>query len=349
MPPFGKKSETVRGAHARIEEEHADPAISDRRIHSTEEAPFRGGDSARMTNGVAGMAQAGQSTQSFPTAPKKKEKRWRALFVVALIVFLAALIGLGAIIYQYWAQQRAYSDLEQYADLDTVALSDLTVDWDALRAINPDVVAWIYVPDTPINYPIVQGDDNEEYLHKAFDTSTGWLASAGTIFLDASNDPTFADQNNALYGHHMNDGSMFASVSDWSDNQKFNENRTIYVLTPAGNYRLKTFAYVKTTGSDPLVQTKFLTQVDYVNYIQDKLDRSVVSQEGEVFTAADVKQSFLLSTCEYSQNDGRAVVFAAVVETTVAGDTYLSKTDKGSTNVTGDEARILSQQYKEAA
>ncbi len=79
---------------------------------------------------------------------------------------------------QYWSQQNAYSNLEQYAEVDAsdnanLALPDLKVDWDGLRAINPDIVAWIYVPDTPINYPVVKGHDNEEYLHKAFDGSTG--------------------------------------------------------------------------------------------------------------------------------------------------------------------------------
>ena len=189
-----------------------------------------------------------------------RKNPWRVVFVVSLVVFIAALIGLGAIAFQYISQQRAYGDLEQYAtvsDSENLALSDLTVDWDALTAINPDIVAWIYVPGSPINYPVVQGDDNEEYLHKAFDGSTGWLASAGTIFLDSANASDFSDQNSALYGHHMNDGSMFASLSNWQNNDEFNAHRDIYLLTPQGNYRLKTFAMVKTTGDDALVQTTF--------------------------------------------------------------------------------------------
>lgn len=96
---------------------------------------------------------------------------------------------------------------------------------------------------------MVQGSDNQEYLHKAFDGSTGWLASAGTIFLDASNASDLSDQNNALYGHHMNDGSMFASLADFEDQGTFDSHRDIYVLTPQGNYRLKTFALVKTTAA----------------------------------------------------------------------------------------------------
>ena len=168
----------------------------------------------------------------------KKGGIWRVVFIVSIVVFVGALAALGAIGYQYWAQQNAYSGLEEYAEVDdnsNLALSDLKVDWDGLRAINPDIVAWVYVPGTPINYPVVQGSDNQEYLHKAFDGSTGWLASAGTIFLDDSNTSDLSDQNNALYGHHMNDGSMFASLADFENQDTFDSHRDIYVLTPQGN------------------------------------------------------------------------------------------------------------------
>lgn len=283
---------------------------------------------------------------------RSRKNPWRVVFVVSLVVLIAALIGLGAIAFQYISQQRAYDDLEQYASLsdsENMTLADLTVDWDALRAVNPDIVAWIYVPDSPINYPVVQGDDNEEYLHKAFDGSTGWLASAGTIFLDSTNSSDYSDRNSALYGHHMNDGSMFASLSDWQNNDEFNAHRDIYVLTPQGNYRLKTFALVKTTGDDALVQTTFSSDESYQSYIQDKLDRSVTTQQGEVLSAADIRQSMLLSTCEYSQADGRAVLFAAVVETTVANDPYIASSAQGTTGISANESQELDSQYKEAA
>lgn len=283
---------------------------------------------------------------------RSRKNPWRVVFVVSIIVLIAALIGLGAIAFQYISQQRAYDDLEQYAsisDAENVSLADLTVDWDALRAVNPNIVAWIYIPDSPVNYPVVQGQDNQEYLHKAFDGSTGWLASAGTIFLDSNNASDFSDRNSALYGHHMNDGSMFASLSDWQNNDEFNSHRDIYLLTPQGNYRLKTFAMVKTTGTDALVQTTFSSEESYRSYIQDKLDRSVVTQEGDVLGASDITQSMLFSTCEYSQADGRAVLFAVVVETTVANDLYVESTTQGTTGITSDESVLNDSQYKEAA
>ena len=281
-----------------------------------------------------------------------KRGKWHVVLVISVVVLIASLLGLGAIVYQYLSQQGAYSDLEQYAtvsDNENLALSDLTVDWDALRAINPDIVAWVYIPNSSINYPVVQGNNNEEYLHKAFDGSEGWLASAGTIFLDSSNASDFSDRNSAIYGHHMNDGSMFAALSDWQNSDEFNAHRDIYVLTPQGNYRLKSFALVKTTGTDALVQTAFSSDENYQSYIQDKLDRSVVTQTGDVLSAQDIHQSMMFATCEYSQADGRAVLFAAVVETTVSNDPYLSAVEEGSTGISSDQISEMGSEYKEAA
>lgn len=305
--------------------------------------PGDAGQYSRDSYGSVGRRKGGSSG--------KGGGPWRVVFIVAIVVLVASLCALGAIAYQYFAQQRAYSDLEQYADVsDTqgsgaISLSSLTVDWDSLRAINPDIVAWIYVPDTPINYPVVQGSDNDEYLHKAFDGSTGWLASAGTIFLDSANKSDLTDRNNALYGHHMNDGSMFASLADFVDQSTFDSHRDIYVLTPSGNYRLITFAVVKTVGSDAIVQTSFADDASYRSYVQDKLDRSSVTQSGTVLTAADVKQSMLFSTCEYTQNDGRSVLFAAVVETTAANDPYLTGTQSGTTNLSSNTDTVMDRDY----
>ena len=349
MPKGVNRSGSSHGSHA-----------AHGRTDKVAPATYRNKQSAHCAEFSQGVVDASPySRDSYGSAGRAKQGKkgggvWRAVFIAAMVVFVGALAALGAIGYQYWSQQNAYNDLEQYAEVESadtanLALSDLSVNWDGLRAINPDIVAWVYVPGTPINYPVVQGHDNEEYLHKAFDGSTGWLASAGTIFLDASNSSDISDQNNALYGHHMNDGSMFASLAGFEDQDTFDSHRDIYVLTPQGNYRLKTFALVKTTGTDAIVQTSFSSDASYQAYVQDKLNRSVVSQKADKLTAADIKQSMLFSTCEYSQNDGRAVLFAAVMETTVANDPYLSATTSGTTGLSASQDAVMDRKYEEAA
>ncbi len=353
-----KKSNQVRGAHARIEEPLRSSAGQPQSFRQSNQytVPPYDSQQGRYTNAsFQANRQGEQFVPEFSNSNTKKATKgagWKVVFVIAIIVLIGSLIALGAIVYQYWFQQQAYSDLESHVSLsenENVSLSDLTVDWDGLREINSDIVAWIYIPGTPVNYPVVQGRDNEEYLHKAFDGSTGWLALAGTIFLDSNNTADFSDRNNALYGHNQYDGSMFAALGDWTNNDEFNNHRDVYLLTPEGNYRLKTFAVVKTTGSDTIVQTKFASSSDYDNYIKDKFERSVVSQTGTVLDASDVKQSLLLSTCEYSQDDGRAVIFASVVETTVKNNAYVTSVSEGTTGMSQEESDSVATQYKEAA
>jgi sortase B len=263
--------------------------------------------------------------------------KWTVIYRAALVVFIAALLALGVLIYRYWAQQQAYNELESYvevSDTNDIALADLTADWDALRAINPDIVGWIYVPNSPINYPIVQSTDNTKYLDTAFDGSNGWFSSAGTIFLDAKNNAQFQDRDSLIYGHHMRDGSMFAAITGWETNEEFNAHRDVYILTPNGNYYAKTYALVKTNGSDTsITQTQFNTAVDYVNYVQSILDRSIVTQEGNVYESYQIRQSIVLSTCEYTQNDGRDVLYATVIETTAKDDPYLDYDPSASTGL----------------
>lgn len=292
---------------------------------------------AARKNRATSVPAHGSTSDLGSTSAKKSGFMTRLIFVVAAIVLILCLAALALFGLQYCVQQKAYDDFESYADTSTLNLADLKVDWEGLSAINPDICAWIYVPGTKINYPVVHGTDNEIYLHKSFDGGQGFFSSAGTIFLDANNNPDMLDRNNALYGHHMNDGSMFATFADWSDSATFNEHRSIYVLTPRGNYRCTTFAYIKTTGSDAIVQTRFPTENDYQAYIQDKLNRSLVKQEGTVLTLENIRQSFMFSTCEYTNNDGRAIIFAAVVETTIPDDPYIKATKVGSTDITAQD------------
>lgn len=252
---------------------------------------------------------------------------WRAVFWIALAVFVCALAALGYIGYTYYHADKEYQDVASQAfdaaaadaaagDAgDATLLGDLSVDWDYLRSVNPDVVAWVYIPGTRVNYPVVQGADNEEYLHRSFSGETGFAARAGSIFMDAANASDASDANTVLYGHHMRDGSMFACLSnDLSNDGPFNDHRTVYVLTPAMNYRCTTFSLVLTNASDAIVETSFATPDTRVAYVADKESRSVVTPSDGFPDPAAVQKLFTLATCDYQESNGRAVLFAQVVD-----------------------------------
>ncbi|MEG1397288.1 MAG: class B sortase [Raoultibacter sp.] len=252
--------------------------------------------------------------------PPKKNGPWRIVFGVAFIVLVLSLIGLGIVGFSYWQGQNTYKEIAQDAfvepsDPAAMQLADMKLDWDALRKRNPEVVGWIYIPGTSVNYPIVHTSDNEKYLKTDFNGDTGFLAAFGTIFLSAENAPGFSDANNIVYGHHMNDGSMFAFIDGFFDAKAFNEHRLIYVLTPDGNYKLSTFSLIACRDDDPLAQANFATSADLQAYVQDKINRSAVAPT-EAVDPAGVTRVFSFVTCDNVTDEGREVLFASVVEST---------------------------------
>ena len=255
----------------------------------------------------------------------KKGGPWRVVFWIALIVLVASLAVLGALLFSYWQGQNAYDKIADQAfeapqDVEGAALEDLQVDWDALRAVNPDVVGWIYIPGTIVNYPIVHTDNDERYLTYDFNGEQGWGATFGTIFLQAANAGDFSDANNIVYGHHLNNGSMFACLADMQDDAGFNAHRTVYLLTPQGNYKLRTFSMVHCAADDPLAQASFADEAEQTAYVQDKIDRSVAKPDGELPAADEMDHTFAFVTCDNLPSDGRYVLFSYVEDSTVAGE-----------------------------
>ena len=253
-----------------------------------------------------------------------KKRRMGVFEKVLIAVIVVCLLVVGAIGLQYLVQSQSYSRLaDEVVQFDEEDLADggelahLTLDWDALRAECPDIVGWVTVPDTVISYPIVQGPDNEYYLHRSYDGTTSWASTGGTIFLDATNAADFSNSNNVLYGHHMNDGSMFAEIASWAGQEAFDEHRTVYVLTPTMNYRLRTFAAVRASGSEAIVQTAFGTAEDFAAYVGDKVSRSSVTVDDVDLDNIGFSKMFMLVTCEYTQNDGRECICALVSEQAV--------------------------------
>lgn len=104
-----------------------------------------------------------------------------------------------------------------------------TIDFEELQKINPDIVAWIRIEGLGIDYPVVQGEDNEHYLHYTF---RGEANVAGSIFLDYRNKADFSDSKIILYGHNMKNGTIFGSLKKYQDESVFQENQIITIYLP---------------------------------------------------------------------------------------------------------------------
>lgn len=152
-----------------------------------------------------------------------------ALLLVAGGLFVSAQLG-------YRQAQQTYAELQQYAVSSDSGDGVPDVDFDALAAINPDIVGWIYIPDTVVNYPVVQTDDNTTYLDLLFDRSGN---GSGTIFMDMDDAaPGMVDQQTTIYGHHMYDGSMLKVIDNTTDQAEFDKIQHVYYITRDTTYVL---------------------------------------------------------------------------------------------------------------
>lgn len=136
------------------------------------------------------------------------------------------------------------ADLE---DGETRRLAELNLA--ALRAANPQVAGWISIPGTAIDYPLVQGEDNQYYLNHSWD---GRSSAAGAIFVECKNDPRFSEFSTILYGHYMGDGSMFHALKNYEEQGFLEEHPRVYLALEDGVAVYGVFAALRVTVTDPV-------------------------------------------------------------------------------------------------
>lgn len=137
--------------------------------------------------------------------------------------------------------------------------------------------------------------------------------------MDCNNKHDLSDQNIITYGHNMNDGSMYGFFAEMRNSDVFNAHRNIYFLTPAGNYRLRSFALIDAAATEKIIQPNFASTASRVNYINEKISRSVVTPDGNMANPADMSKIFTFSTCDNTERNHRYMTFAYVAESTVVG------------------------------
>ena len=250
---------------------------------------------------------------------QKKAKGKRSSLSTALLIIgfllLAAAIALGIYISKdYISARTKYSDLREAAGnlevFDEIFdgekdLFDIQIDWDALKEKNPDIVGWIYVENTNINYPVVQAKDNDYYLTHNAD---GQPSSSGAIFLDYENKLDMSSDVNFIYGHNMMDGSMFADITKFKKQSFLDQNNRIIIVTPERAWILGcAFTYIA-GGDEKIRKTDFNTIEDLHSYIYKmKNERAVTTS---LVNIEDIDKLFCLVTCSYESNDVRTILCA---------------------------------------
>ncbi len=175
--------------------------------------------------------------------------------------------------------------------LDPDAQFLLDVQLGPLQQENEDVIGWICIPGTKLSYPLVQGQDNQRYLKRAWD---GSRSSAGSIFLECTNNSNLLDFNTIVYGHHMANGSCFAPIVKYRDQAFWEDHRWVYIVTESDVRRYEIFSAYEAPVSSDTYRLNFTgakrKQAALDHYIQSSLWEGAVTPD----TASYI---LTLSTC----------------------------------------------------
>lgn len=204
-------------------------------------------------------------------------------------------------------QEEREDTLPESTVSDTWPETPITVDLAALKAQNEDVVAWIYCPDTPINYPVVQGEDNVYYLDHMID---GRKDPGGTVFLDHRNEASLTDACSVIYGHNLRDGEIFGSLTDYAEQSYYDAHPILFLLIPEKDFVIDIFAGFVTQSDDKLYEIP-RTELARAELIEDCIERSDIKTKTRP-TLED--RLILLSTCSYAFEDARYVLAGVLRE-----------------------------------
>lgn len=162
-----------------------------------------------------------------------------------------------------------------------------------MKTKNKDFYGWITVPNTNIDYPMVQGEDDDFYLKHAFN---GEYLPAGSIFVSyRNNDSIMKNHNTVIYGHNMTNGLMFNNVTKYLDEKFFNENANIEIATLEGIYTYEVFAIYQTDMYYSYIKTDFTSHKQFVEFANEMKSNSLFERKGIEFTETD--RIITLSTC----------------------------------------------------
>lgn len=254
----------------------------------------------------------------------KTRKHILIIIVIILIgVFIFSAYNLIKILIDYNSAISLYEDMQnQYVESATTRTSieettfntkltenkeisdqpPISVNFNELLSENEEVVAWLYSENTPINYPVVQTDDNESYLHS--DLNGNYLIN-GTLFVDFRNQQIEKDLNYIIYGHSMNNQSMFGSLLNYKNQKYYDEHKTMYFLTPNKNYRIDLIAGAVVSPNDSIYQISPSSQ-----YLNELCFNSTFKSDTS-YQSGD--NTITLSTCSYENNNVRYVVIGKFV------------------------------------
>lgn len=257
----------------------------------------------------------------------------KKVFSTVICIVLALLMALSVfmIVRHYSEEKKAsdiYSDMQDFVVTEGTEETELTdpdetegtesvttpeteptqeqsiaIDFEQLLAQYPNAVGWLYCEGTPINYPVMQSDDNDYYLRRLPD---GTYNTAGSLFADYRCGKIGETNNFIIYGHNMKNGTMFSSLTKYKSQSYYDEHPVLYLYTPVGDYRIELIAGFVSRPTGEVYNTD-QTYEQMLKYCSLSTFRS-----GAML--CDESVYITLSTCSYEYENARYVVIGSLEE-----------------------------------
>ena len=242
----------------------------------------------------------------------------------AVMILLVLLITIGC--YAIWDSKQVYemADAAQYRVYKPTEENG-GLSFKELQEINPDVFAWLTIYGTNIDYPVVQGSNNMEYINT---NAAGRYSLSGAIFLDYRSSKEFSDFSSILYGHHMEKNTMFGEIECFAGKEYFEARQYGMLYFNGKEHGLEFFAFVRTNAYDETVYRRNITgKKERQNYLERL--RSIATHTRDIQVTAN-DRIVLLSTCSEVSTNGRDILIARITDERYDDLFKMNGTDKNS-------------------
>lgn len=236
---------------------------------------------------------------------------YKKILLIFLILICIVVFCITSYIYLKDFQDfKKNNDSNENLIIETININEetqeKTIDWNYLKSINEDIIGWIEIEGTKINYPILQDNNNLYYLKHTYNKK---YSSSGSIF--TINENPFTDKETIIYGHNMKNGSMFSSLGKYLDKNFLYSHQSFKIYTPDCDYKANIFSAYSIgfdTESSNIKQLGFDERIEYYKKASKHYTETIDTPE----------KIIKLSTCSYinaktTPTDQRYYIIASII------------------------------------
>lgn len=269
---------------------------------------------------------------------KKKivsQKVYMVILVILILIFSISLFLLGRILWHHWSANNSYNKIQEQMgatkpipnkvlevdpDRDEFPINDdiPQIDFEPLKSENEEVVAWVRIDGTEINYPVSQGENNEFYLNHLYNKKYN---ISGSVFMDYRNNTDFTSENTILYAHNLRNGTMFGSLKKYKNEEYLKEHKYVWLITPDATYQYEIYAAYEFDSAKDKYEFNFDSEESFLDYLENIKEKSIISSDLEVTPKDHI---LTLSTCTDENGSKRFIVIAKRIVKYVVIDNNMS-------------------------